>query len=149
MAEYCGKSGTVVDFGCGEMWLEKCLKPLHKYVPLDMIRRDERTIVHDFRSTPLPNIRGDVAFLSGILEYLPNPEQFLVYLSSMGFSRIVMSYCTTEKFSDFGQRNDFGWISHLSALDILGIMCSRYVLSSMDEWQSNTIFVLDRHDTSS
>lgn len=141
MAEYLPSRGSVVDFGCGEMWLETRLTPAHQYIPVDFVKRDQRTILMDLRTDDLSQISGDTAFLSGVLEYIPEVISFLSRLANRGFSTIVMSYCTVEKFSDFGQRRDWGWLSDLSALNIIEIMTRKYTLFKVDEWDSNTIFV--------
>src|SRR5215472_17152020 len=54
MASFIDRPGRVVDFGCGPMWVERLLGPDNTYVPLDCIRRDERTVVLDLNTDRIP-----------------------------------------------------------------------------------------------
>jgi len=45
---------SVVDIGCGNMPLERHLKTSTAYIPVDVVRRDERTIVVDLELRTAP-----------------------------------------------------------------------------------------------
>ena len=63
-AEFLGFARSVADLGCGTMTLERYLSEGTRYVPVDVCRRDERTIVCDFNVDPtVDNFRGLNRFL--------------------------------------------------------------------------------------
>jgi hypothetical protein len=145
MASYIDKTGTVADFGCGMMWLEQFLAPGNVYLPIDYIRRDERTLVVDFNNDPFPKISGEVAFLSGSLEYVKDIKGFLRNLMNAGFPEIVISYCTIDKYPDMRARRALNWVSHESIFSILEIFCEQYSLAKIDNSvEANTILVFRR-----
>ncbi|MBD2176644.1 hypothetical protein H6F42_06910 [Pseudanabaena sp. FACHB-1998] len=143
MAAYINTSGTVADFGCGLMWLEPLLKPENTYLPIDYIARDERTLVIDLNKDLLPELNADIAFLSGVLEYVIDIENFVYNLTNKNFKKIILSYCTLEKFSDVNGRESLNWVSHKSIFDILSMFTSKYSLSAINDVKGNTIFVFD------
>jgi hypothetical protein len=146
MASYIKTPGSVADFGCGMMWLEKLLPPGCTYVPIDFVRRDDRTLVLDLNRDPFPSIHAEVAFLSGVLEYVENVEAFAQELTKAGFQKIILSYCTLEKFSGLQTRKNLNWVSHKSLFDLLAIFLPHYSLVGLDDVNANTILIFDRKD---
>ena len=144
MASHIRRPSSVADFGCGMMWLETCLPPGSIYLPVDYVRRDERTIVVDLNRDPFPAVTGDVAFMSGVLEYVADVEGFAGNLEKAGFKKIILSYCTLEKRSDMNGRTSLNWVSHKSLFDLLPIFLGGYNLSAIDDVNDNTILVFDR-----
>jgi hypothetical protein len=140
MASFIDGPGRVADFGCGLMWLEQYLSVEQTYVPIDFVRRDARTMVVDFNAGPLPRIDADVAFLSGILEYVRAPLPFLAQLSSMGFRQVILSYNTIEQMPDLSERRFLGWANDLSLIDVQSCFSPRYDLTHLTR-RADTIFV--------
>ncbi len=142
MAAYIDKTGTVADFGCGMMWLEQFLGEGNTYLPIDYIRRDERTVVADFNNDPFPKVSGEVAFLSGSLEYVKDLKGFIQNLTAADFPQIVISYCTLEKNPDMRARRALNWVSHESIFSVLEMFCDQYCLTKIDNGvEANTIMV--------
>ena len=129
MAAFIDMPGPVADLGCGMRWLEQFLREENPYVPVDYVRRDERTLVIDFNADKLPELGAKVAFLSGSLEYVKEAVMFLGTLTGMGFEQIILSYCTTEKFHDMKVRRGLNWTSHLSIYQILTALTGQYDLT--------------------
>jgi hypothetical protein len=144
MASHIKIPGRVADFGCGMMWLEGILPTANSYVPVDYIRRDDRTIVLDLNRDPLPAFNAEVAFLSGVLEYVNDVEAFARSLSSAGFRQIIFSYCTLEHFGDLRKRAELNWVSHKSIFELLHIFLKDFSLTALDDVNRNTIFVFER-----
>jgi hypothetical protein len=67
----------VVDVGCGSMRVEAYLPPGTRYIPVDVAKRDERTVIVDVDTTPLPDLGADVVVALGLLEYLNDVPAFL------------------------------------------------------------------------
>ena len=61
---------SVLDVGCGKMWLKEFLKPSVKYYGLDYVARDDETIVCDLNKREFPDIKTDVCFCSGVIAYV-------------------------------------------------------------------------------
>ena len=146
MAGFIDAPGPVADLGCGMMWLEQFLRVGNAYVPVDYVRRDDRTRVIDFNTEKLPDLGAKVAFLSGSLEYVREAVEFLKILTGMEFEQIILSYCTTEKFHDMKiRRRALKWTSHLSIYQILTAFTGQYDLTGFVEMESNdTIFAFRR-----
>lgn len=61
---------SVADLGCGVMLLRPFLRPGTRYVPVDIVARDEETVVVDLNQQPLPTLDVDGWAVVGLLEYL-------------------------------------------------------------------------------
>ena len=92
-----GGCDFVVDIGAGRMLLEKHLEPGTRYVPVDVVRRDQRTIVVDLNdSSEWPEaVIGDAAEILGVVEYLYDLERFMGRLKPR-FDRAVVSYSVSD-----------------------------------------------------
>jgi hypothetical protein len=117
MAAYINNNESVVDLGCGQMWLEEYLPAGCTYIPVDYKSREGFTIIADFNKHQYPPIDSDVAFISGCLEYIKDYKWFIEKTTS--FSKtIILSYCTTDSFPDMEERKNLFWVNHLSSDDI-------------------------------
>lgn len=117
MARFIAPGESIVDLGCGRMWL-KAFIDANSYCPVDYTRRDETTSVADFNKGEFPAIRADVAFVSGTLEYIENYSWFVRQIS-LHARRCIVSYCTTECYPDFRERRRRAWRNHLSRLALI------------------------------
>lgn len=110
----------VVDLGCGAMALERFLPAGCSYQPVDVVRRDARTIVCDLNRRELPEdalAKADVVTMLGVLEYLYDLPAFLTRLAAIGKPAIV-SYCATD-FTSQLDRAALGWVNHY---DLTGLV---------------------------
>jgi hypothetical protein len=85
-----GQSG-VADMGCGWMTLERYLSAQTKYVPVDLVARDRRTIVRDFNKEPPPATGMPAVACLGLLGYLHRPDLFMSALAGL-HQLAVVSY---------------------------------------------------------
>lgn len=120
MAGFIDRNTSVMDLGCGKMWLKKYLPQNCEYIPVDYIKRSPECIVADFNKKQFPTIKADVLFISGCLEYVNDYSWFISELCTHG-NRIIISYCTTEKFPDRATRKDYAWVNHLSSTEIINL----------------------------
>ncbi|WP_134495309.1 hypothetical protein [Microvirga pakistanensis] len=110
----------VLDLGCGTMTLERSLPDFIRYLPCDVVRRDDRTILCDLNRNLPPKVEADAVACLGVLEYLLNPEQLLIDLA--GRHRVcVMSYNTTNKLPDLATRRSHAWFNDFSRSDLEGL----------------------------
>jgi hypothetical protein len=145
MAKFIDRPGRVADFGCGPMWLERFLRTDNTYVPVDYVRRDERTIVVDLNADRIPPLHAEVAFLSGVLEYVEDVDSVVSQLEAQEFSRLIVSYNTVENVPDMEQRRQLHWVSHLDLATLLQLFDRKFALVEKDTSTTNTILVFDRN----
>ncbi len=144
MASYIDIPGIVADLGCGMMWLEPFLKEGNTYLPIDYIKRDERTVVVDLNKRPLPPLSASVGFLSGVLEYISDLRGFLDYLQESKLDKIILSYCTLENIPDLRMRKSLNWVNNESIYFLLSAFTRQYDLTAIEDVNQNTVMVFNR-----
>ncbi|MBI1212303.1 MAG: hypothetical protein GC190_12625 [Alphaproteobacteria bacterium] len=105
----------VADIGCGAMRLEAHLPFACTYVPSDVVKRDERTVVADLNAADLPEefLPGvDIVAMLGVWEYLYNPERTFAALARAG-KPLVTSYCAVDLAPHF-DRGALGWVNEMT-----------------------------------
>jgi hypothetical protein len=112
-----GRTNAVADHGCGTMALEGHLHRKTKYVPIDVCRRDDRTVVCDFNKEPIPETGADVAACLDILEYIFDPQQFMQAIVSH-YPRCVVSYGVADAAGSTESRRAKAWVNDLTRADI-------------------------------
>ncbi|MDB5069330.1 MAG: hypothetical protein JWM87_441 [Candidatus Eremiobacteraeota bacterium] len=111
-ADWLSAARTVADLGCGGMTLERYLAPWQRYVPVDIVARDERTIVLDVEKDELAPIDAEACAVIGVMEYLFDVPAVLVKLRT-AFARSVVSYNVAAGGAANG-RLENGWVNHFS-----------------------------------
>ena len=91
-AEWLRSRRAIVDIGCGLMALEAYLPRSTKYVPMDVIARDSRTIVFDINKAPIPVVDCDAAVMLGVLEYVEDITGVLSQLRAFPSSVISFNH---------------------------------------------------------
>lgn len=107
---------SVVDLGCGSMLIEQYLENGVRYVPIDVVRRDARTIVWDLNARPgrLPSeAEASCVVALGLLEYMHDIPTVLLNLAGR-FGCVVCSYLPTDTTPSVEQRRATGWVSDYS-----------------------------------
>jgi hypothetical protein len=95
----------VIDVGCGEMMsLERHLPEGTRYIPVDVARRDDRTVVVDLNFAPLPDLGADYAVALGLLDYLYDVPRILGQIPF----RAVISYSPVDRHEPC-DRAESGW----------------------------------------
>ncbi len=102
------------------MKLETVLRGDCTYIPLDVVRRDERTLVVDLNKQRLPKIDADFVAGLGVLEYLIDLPAVLRQLSRQ-IPRGLFSYYPLEQRPAF-DRLAVGWYNALNTPELLAIM---------------------------
>lgn len=118
MSQYIDSGSVVIDFGCGEMWLKEFITENELYIPVDYVSRGEGTIICDFNKYEFPKIDANIAFVSGCLEYIHDVNWFIEKISKSN-NKCILSYCTTDFFSNTEIRKELAWQNHLSKSDII------------------------------
>lgn len=110
---------SVIDIGCGRMDLETHLPASTTYIPADIVRRDERTLICDLNAGLVPDAAADAAVLLGVLEYVHDAEKTFAELSAR-WNRIVLSYNPADL--DAGRdRSVHGWFNNWKTAQIVAM----------------------------
>ena len=140
MASFLEKEQIILDLGCGMQWLKEFLPAGAKYYPIDYISRSDDTIICDFNKHEFPNIHADVAFVSGVLEYIDDYKWFIDSISRFCTVAIV-SYCSVEGFPDIQMRRSLSWVNDLKLKDLITLF-NEYCMELVDTtvYDRNNIF---------
>ena len=136
--------GRLVDYGCGRQHLRNHLPPQTQYVPVDYTSRSPDTIVADFNKLPYPDIDGEIAFISGFLEYMQDAPAFICHIKKLSYQEVVMSYCCIESVSSLEERAKLGWKNHFSLRSLLGEFLDGFNLHEIGSVTKNTILRFER-----
>ena len=120
MAGFIAENKTVLDLGCGKMWLQEFLPKNCTYLPVDYVARTENTIVCDFNRHEFPVQKADIAFVSGCLEYVVDAKWFIQKITNQVDSCII-SYCTTDFFPNIAEREERTWVNHFSEKEVIAL----------------------------
>jgi hypothetical protein len=116
MAKFIPAGTTVLDLGCGKRWLSELVGE-DNYTGVDYRARGENTVVCDFNKRQFPELRRDVAFVSGCLEYVSDHRWFIAQICEKA-DICILSYCPTETHPDLSARRRLGWVNDLTVSDI-------------------------------
>lgn len=115
MASFIPKEAqSVLDVGCGRMWLREFISPHIKYVGIDYVERGDGCIVCDLNRAEFPEGSFDVIFVSGCLEYVKDYRWFLRTTAQRCRMRLLLSYCVLDHFNNLPQRRALAWVSDLT-----------------------------------
>jgi Methyltransferase domain len=143
MAAHVPVGSTVMDLGCGPMWLKQ-VRPDLIYTGVDYTFRGDGCVVADFNQKQFPNKSSDIVFVSGCLEYIEDPEWFVAQATRMS-NRCVISYCVVELNPNLVARRRAGWVNDFSKAQIERLFREQgFSLAAQDEYSRNLIFVFDR-----
>jgi len=124
MARLIQDEVTILDLGCGPMWLKELLPEGKIYIGCDYVSRGEGTLVADFNQHQFPSVWADVCFVSGTLEYVRDVDWFLGETASSS-PALLLSYCTTELRPGILRRRSYGWLNHMSRQTLLSKLAQR------------------------
>lgn len=87
---------VLMDIGCGEELLKEFLCKDIKYYGLDYCERNKETIICDINKEKLPDIKVDLYYMAGIIDYVIDIPNFIKKLSRAKY--VVMSKTRNERF---------------------------------------------------
>jgi len=120
MSAHIDPNCSVIDLGCGPMWLKRYLPQSVTYYPVDYTYRGADCIVQDFNQYQYPGVNADTAFVSGCLEYINDPSWFVSEICR-NQSKCILSYCTTEHFPGTAARKRKAWVNSLSEAQVINL----------------------------
>jgi hypothetical protein len=116
----------IADLGCGNRRLEKILAQQgdipHTYLGYDLHPQSARTIRIDLLRE-IPPGHADLAFVLGVLEYIPDPASFFQRLHDYA-SLVIFSYVVVDSPYQLGtdHRERLGWRTHYSSVEIESLL---------------------------
>jgi len=144
-AHFVPQGATLLDIGCGKMMIENHLPEACRYIPVDIVARDERTLVCDLNKQEYPPLNG-VTHISilGVLEYLNDPKAFWDWLSQ-SHARIILSYVTFVPAFPAHRRRTMGWINDFTHDEIIALAqkAGFQLVSEEKIPPDNVLFVFD------
>jgi len=149
MAQYIGDTESVVDLGCGEMWLREFLTPQNTYTGVDYAQRNGDMLVCDFNAGQYPGVKADVYFVSGCLEYVDDYAALIDQIVAHCRTCII-SYCCIEDFSDLALRRQRAWVNDLNRQQLIDVFADRGMQLDTENktLTNNSIFVFrSKQDT--
>jgi len=105
----------LLDLGCGAMDLESFLDPSVTYIPADVVRRDERTLICDLNAGTLPQIHVEVITLLRVLEYIHDVADPFERLRQMQ-AAVICSYNPVGLGST--SRREQGWFNDFTSAEL-------------------------------
>jgi hypothetical protein len=113
-AAWLADASSVTDLGCGTMSLERCLRPEQRYVPVDLLPRDERTLVLDLnKSADIERLPPSEAYaVLGFFEYSYAPDELIAMLRRRCLKVVTTFSMLTEETPE--QRLELGWVNHFT-----------------------------------
>lgn len=109
---------SVLDIGCGPMWLKSYLPEGVHYFGLDYKSRGDACIVCDLNAEDLPLVDAQTFFISGCLEYIVDSEKFIKNVSERA-KKVIISYCALDNFPALAEREVRGWKNHLHITELI------------------------------
>lgn len=138
------ESKSVMDLGCGKMWLKAFLPEAVDYIPVDYTDRGAGTIVCDFNQGEFPPHQADTAFISGCLEYVHDYRAFIRLITQHN-QHAILSYCSTNYISSQRRRFKQNWVNDLSEADIIRLFeAQNFSLKKLIS-QENSIFLFKKN----
>jgi len=119
MSKYIKDGSSVLDLGCGKMWLRQMVNDM-QYYPVDYCDRGGDTIICDFNKKEFPERNADVAFVSGSLEYVKDYSWFIQMIATHS-TICVLSYCILDDFPNIRERRRLAWVNDLSKKNLIDL----------------------------
>ena len=117
-----GDALWVADIGCGLQALRQRLAPAVTYLPMDLQRWTDDTVLCDLNAKQLPDDYlsvCDVCVVMGVLEYVYEPDWLLQRLAEH-VEALVLSYNPADRGAV--DRPSNGWVNAFTADEILAVV---------------------------
>ena len=111
---------SIMDLGCGLMWLREFINDDCQYYGVDYVYRGEGSYLIDFNKKQFLEKNVDACFVSGCLEYVSDYRWFVKNISKFS-NECILSYCTLDRFSNKKERRLLSWVNHLTDEELVNL----------------------------
>lgn len=136
----------VLDLGSGAQTLRRHLAEGCSYFPCDLVQSSPDCQVCNFNLGIYPSVAEsfDYSVVSGVLEYLLNPSDFLVRIKVYAQVMILTYEPALGTPSDRLRRLSNGFVNHMGKCELENLFASSGVrFEEMCAWRSQTIYRLE------
>ena len=142
MSKFINDGDSVFEFGAGRCHLKAMLPEGCSYISSDIVKREHDSFVCDINHRPLPEFpKMDVAFFSGVLEYIHDIDTFLPAIEQ-AFNKVIASYVAIDTSKGKLARTGHGWFNHLSRKQFIDIFEKNgFTLVEETRWERHGIYV--------
>lgn len=142
MADLIPIGSSVIEFGVGLFPISKCIDigNFSKYTATDFVKRDGLSFIYDLNSSDLKEFEPhDVAFFSGVLEYIHDLPLKIKFVSER-VQTIIASYSTLDNYPT--DREIREWVNSYTDLELISIFENvGFNLSHKSAWKNQTLYV--------
>jgi hypothetical protein len=133
---------SIMDVGCGKMWLKDFIPPDCKYFGIDYVIRGNDSYVFDLNNYEFPAFFCDVAFISGCLEYIEDYKWLISKIASQNKACII-SYCTLDFFSSLQKRRELYWKNNLREKELINLFEANnmFIQKKIKSFNNDSIFI--------
>ena len=123
-APHLGGARRVLDIGAGLEKLRPLLAQGATYIPVDLVRRSEETLIADLNQGQFPEVEADDAVLLEVLEYVHEVPDLLRRCHAAA-KRLVLTYhAATDADGDSDRRRLAGWFNDYRAGELNALLAS-------------------------
>lgn len=123
-------------------FIEKCLPESCKYIPCDVVKRDDRTIVLDINHSNLPDLeKVDIVTLLDVIEYTADVPKLLNEMKKY-HCRIILSYNVKDLWGPMFSYPDPRWFNYFDKEDLYNMIDSTGYTIIKEEQIDNTQILL-------
>jgi hypothetical protein len=142
-------TNTLIEFGCGVGFLQECLPETIKYTGSDMVGRTPDTLVMDINLQPYYHHHDhyDVAFLSGVMEYVSHKKvpAFIDYLNEIS-DVVIVSYSDMAYDKTVSKKE--GWANWYNQNQMIRLFTGRgFELDERLVWKTQKLYKFNKVKT--
>ena len=134
---------TYTEYGCGphSPFTSIANQNFRHGYRVDIKQWDSGVLLCDLNSTIENLLYSDVGILSGVIEYLTDPEVVLKELGSY-HDRLLLSYAPYQDGSLEDRCINNGWRNHYSLYDFIKVANNFGFIENVGEWKGQVLFLL-------
>jgi 2-polyprenyl-3-methyl-5-hydroxy-6-metoxy-1,4-benzoquinol methylase len=114
-------ASSVIDIGAGNLELKKYIGVDVSYTAVDCVKRDDLDHIIDLNKDKLPSGTWDAAVCLGVFEYVKDISAAIRELSEKTTHIVITYHGKVDKVS-IANREELGWVSHITKQDFIGIL---------------------------
>lgn len=145
LAAWVPEGTTVLEFGAGRMTLPQFLPTDCRYIPSDLVRRAPGSLVIDLNADTLPDLPAhDLAFFSGVLEYVADLPRLVAHLSAS--TRLVIASYAVRDFNRWRlMRRASGWVNDYNIAELQRLFDAQgYSVTRQGTWKKQVLFRFEK-----